>query len=40
MQTIRGNEVGMVFQDPSSCLDPTMTIGRQIAESVVVHKRR
>jgi peptide/nickel transport system ATP-binding protein len=38
MQTIRGNDVGMVFQDPSSCLDPTMTIGRQIAESVVVHK--
>jgi peptide/nickel transport system ATP-binding protein len=38
MQTIRGNDVGMVFQDPSSCLDPTMSIGRQIAESVVVHK--
>ena len=37
MQTVRGNEVGMVFQDPSSCLDPTMTIGRQITESVVVH---
>jgi peptide/nickel transport system ATP-binding protein len=37
MQAVRGNEVGMVFQDPSSCLDPTMTIGRQIAESVVVH---
>ena len=38
MQTIRGNDVGMVFQDPSTCLDPTMTIGRQITESVVVHK--
>jgi peptide/nickel transport system ATP-binding protein len=37
MQTVRGNDVGMVFQDPSSCLDPTMTIGRQITESVVVH---
>jgi peptide/nickel transport system ATP-binding protein len=37
MQTIRGNDVGMVFQDPSGCLDPTMTIGRQIAESVVIH---
>ena len=38
MQTVRGNEVGMVFQDPSSCLDPTMPIGRQITESVMVHK--
>jgi peptide/nickel transport system ATP-binding protein len=37
MEAIRGNDVGMVFQDPSSCLDPTMTIGRQITESVVVH---
>jgi peptide/nickel transport system ATP-binding protein len=38
MQTVRGNDIGMVFQDPASCLDPTMTIGRQIAESVLVHK--
>jgi peptide/nickel transport system ATP-binding protein len=38
MQAVRGNDVGMVFQDPSSCLDPTTTIGRQITESVVVHK--
>jgi len=38
MESIRGNEVGMVFQDPSSSLDPTMMIGRQIAESVIVHR--
>ncbi len=37
MQTVRGNDVGMVFQDPSACLDPTMTIGRQVSESVAVH---
>jgi len=38
MQAVRGNDVGMVFQDPSSSLDPTMTIGRQIAESVAIHR--
>jgi peptide/nickel transport system ATP-binding protein len=37
IQTVRGRDVGMVFQDPASCLDPTMTIGRQISESVIVH---
>ena len=38
MQAVRGQDVGMVFQDPSSCLDPTTTIGRQIGESVVMHR--
>ncbi len=37
MQSVRGQDVGMVFQDPASFLDPTMTISRQISESVVVH---
>jgi peptide/nickel transport system ATP-binding protein len=37
MQSVRGRDIGMVFQDPASFLDPTMTIGRQISESVVVH---
>ncbi|MGH3300467.1 MAG: dipeptide ABC transporter ATP-binding protein [Streptosporangiaceae bacterium] len=37
MQTVRGRDIGMVFQDPASCLNPTMTIGRQISESAVVH---
>jgi peptide/nickel transport system ATP-binding protein len=37
MQRVRGSEIGMVFQDPSSSLNPTMTIGGQVAESVVVH---
>jgi peptide/nickel transport system ATP-binding protein len=38
LQQIRGNDIGMVFQDPASSLDPTMTVGRQIAESVTVHR--
>jgi len=37
MQSVRGRDIGMVFQDPAGFLDPTMTIGRQISESVVVH---
>jgi peptide/nickel transport system ATP-binding protein len=37
MQSVRGQDIGMVFQDPAGFLDPTMTIGRQISESVVVH---
>ncbi|MCK4177340.1 ABC transporter ATP-binding protein [Aciditerrimonas ferrireducens] len=35
---IRGAEVGMVFQDPQTSLNPTMRIGRQIAEAVWVHR--
>ncbi len=38
MQQVRGNDIGMVFQDPAGYLNPTMTVGRQIAESVVVHR--
>jgi peptide/nickel transport system ATP-binding protein len=37
MQKIRGSDIGMIFQDPATALNPTMTIGSQIAESVVVH---
>jgi peptide/nickel transport system ATP-binding protein len=38
MQHVRGNAVGMVFQDPLTSLNPTMTIGDQIAESVRLHR--
>ena len=38
MQDVRGNAVGMVFQDPLTSLNPTMTIGDQIAESVRLHR--
>ena len=35
---IRGRLVGMIFQDPMSSLNPTMTIGEQIAETLQVHR--
>jgi peptide/nickel transport system ATP-binding protein len=38
MRQVRGNDVGMVFQDPMTSLNPTMTIGKQIAEAVRLHR--
>ena len=38
MRSIRGNEIGMIFQDPLTSLNPTMTIGRQISEVVSLHR--
>ncbi|MDX5475992.1 MAG: ABC transporter ATP-binding protein [Bacillaceae bacterium] len=39
MQKVRGNELGMIFQDPMTSLNPTMKIGQQIAEGLVKHYR-
>ncbi len=36
---IRGSEIGMIFQDPMTSLNPTMTIGRQIMEGIRWHMR-
>jgi peptide/nickel transport system ATP-binding protein len=38
LRKVRGSDVGMVFQDPMTSLDPTMPVGRQIAESVQQHQ--
>ncbi len=37
--TINGSRIAMVFQDPMTSLDPTMTIGKQIMEGILLHKR-
>ncbi|MEY9874509.1 peptide/nickel transport system ATP-binding protein [Streptacidiphilus sp. MAP12-33] len=38
LRRVRGNEIAMVFQDPMTSLNPTRTIGHQVAESVLLHR--
>ena len=39
MRGIRGAEIGMVFQEPMVSLNPSMTIGQQMAEGLLLHQR-
>ena len=39
MQGVRGAEIGLVFQEPLTALNPVFTVGDQIAETLVVHGR-
>lgn len=39
MENIRGKEMGMIFQDPMTSLNPTMKVGRQITEGLMKHQK-
>lgn len=38
LRELRGAEISMIFQDPMTSLNPTMKIGSQIAESLIIHR--
>jgi oligopeptide/dipeptide ABC transporter ATP-binding protein len=39
MRKIRGNDISMIFQEPMTSLNPVYTIGDQISEAIILHKR-
>ena len=39
LNNVRGKDVSMVFQEPMTCLNPTMTVGNQIVEVILNHKK-
>ena len=38
MQGLRGNDIGMIFQEPMTSLNPVFTCGDQIEEAVILHQ--
>ncbi len=38
IRKIRGNDIGMIFQEPMTSLNPVYTIGNQISESFIIHR--
>lgn len=39
IRSIRGSKIGMIFQEPSTSLNPVMTVGKQITESLRIHNK-
>src|SRR5665647_1140109 len=39
MQDFRGNTVSMIFQNPMTCLNPVYTVGNQLMEAILCHKK-
>jgi ABC-type glutathione transport system ATPase component len=40
MRQVRGAEIGMIFQEPMTSLNPVLTVGEQITEAILLHQRR
>ncbi|WP_237153903.1 ABC transporter ATP-binding protein [Oryzibacter oryziterrae] len=38
MSDLRGNAIGMIFQDPMTSLNPTLTVGEQVIETIIRHR--
>jgi len=40
MQSLRGDRISMIFQEPNAALNPTMSIGEQVSESFLFHQKK
>ena len=39
MRQVRGAEIAMIFQEPMTSLNPVLTVGRQLTEAILAHRR-